>query len=96
MNKQSLRRKNNIGYVGNDGRTSTDFEDIIFVLNYRNAIRQELMDAPESVKLFLKDEFKTLLNVPYINEWISCHLEHAEQRRVNLIIGSLTEFVISL
>ena len=55
MNKQSLRRKNNIGYVSNDGRTSTDFEDIIFVLNYRNAIRQELMDAPESVKLFLKD-----------------------------------------
>ena len=80
---------------GNDGRTSTDFEDIVFVLNYRNAIWRELMDAPEIVKLFLKDEFKTLLNDKYIDEWISCHLEHAEQRRVNLIIGGLTNFVRS-
>ena len=81
--------------MGNDGRTSTDFEDIIiFVLNYRNAIWQELMDARGGVKLFLKNEFQTLLNDKYIDEWISCHLEHAEQRRVNFIIESLTKFII--
>ena len=81
--------------MSNGGITSTE-DIIIIVLNYRNVIWQELIDAPESVKLFLKDEFKSLLNDLYHCKWISCHLEHDEQIRVNMITGSLTEFVISL
>ena len=77
----------------NDGRSSTDFEDIIFVLNTRNAIWQDFQDAPKEVNEYLKNEFNQLLTHPYIDEWISVHLSYTEQRRVNFIIGSLTEFV---
>ena len=76
-----------------DGRSSTDFEDIIFVLNTRTPIWQDLQDAPKEVNEYLKNEFNQLLAHPYIDEWISVHLNYAEQRRVNFIIGSLTEFV---
>jgi predicted nucleotidyltransferase len=77
----------------NDGRSSTDFEDIIFVLNTRNTIWQDLQNAPKDVKEYLKNEFSQLLANPYFDEWVSVHLNYTEQRRVNFIIGSLTEFV---
>ena len=77
----------------NDGRFSTDFEDIVFVLNTRSTIWQNLQDAPKAINEYLKNEFTQLLAHPYIDEWISAHLNYTEQRRVNLIIGSLTEFV---
>jgi predicted nucleotidyltransferase len=79
----------------NDGRTSTDFEDIIFVLNTRSAIWQDLLDAPKDVNDYLKMEFNQLLANPYFDEWVSVHLNYTEQRRVNFIIGSIGEFVNS-
>jgi len=77
----------------NDGRMSSDFEDIVFVMNNRGAIWDEMKDSPENVKQFLKNEFGKLLQEPYIDEWISCHLSYNEQRRVAFIIGGLNEFV---
>jgi predicted nucleotidyltransferase len=77
----------------NDGRSSTDFEDIMFVLNARSAIWENLRDAPKEVNEYLKKEFSQLLAHPYIDEWISVHLNYNEQNRVNFIISSLTEFV---
>lgn len=77
----------------NDGRTSTDFEDIIFVLNYRNIIWKELMVADETVKRYLKDEFSKLLAGNYIDEWIAVHLDYNDQQRGDLIISRLKEFV---
>ncbi|MBX9782771.1 MAG: hypothetical protein K2X48_05670 [Chitinophagaceae bacterium] len=78
---------------GNDGRTSTDFEDIVFILNKRNSIWQELRNAPVNVKSFLKETFAQWLNEKYIDEWISCHIDFDEQRRVDFILQSLEEFV---
>lgn len=78
---------------GNDGRTSTDFEDIVFILNKRNSVWQELQLSTEKVKEYLKTSFKEWLNEKYIEEWISCHLDFDEQRRVDFIIHSLEEFV---
>jgi predicted nucleotidyltransferase len=80
----------------NDGRTSSDFEDIVFILNYRHAIWNELEQAPQNVQQYLKDSFKTLLDDIYLYEWISAHLDYSEQQRVNFIIGGLNNFVNSL
>lgn len=79
----------------NDGRTSSDFEDIVYVLNYRAAIWKELSEASNEIRSYLKHEFSKLLNKPFIYEWISCHLDFDEQRRVDFIIHSLEEFVNS-
>lgn len=75
-----------------DGRMSSDFEDIIFVLNNRNSIWEEMNKAPESVKHYLKEEFNKLLRHPYIEEWISSHLDYSEQKRVSFILGGMEQF----
>jgi predicted nucleotidyltransferase len=77
----------------NDGRWSSDFEDIVFVLNNRTTIWQELRQAEDNIASYLKDQFRILLENPYIDEWIAVHLEYNEQRRVRTIIGELTSFV---
>ena len=77
----------------NDGRTSTDFEDIVFVLNNRNTIWQDLQNAEAPVRKYLQEEFTTLLNTEYFNEWIAAHLNYNELSSVNFIIGNLTTFV---
>lgn len=76
----------------NDGRFSTDFEDIVFILNKRTAIWDELQLAPENVKQYLKESFSSLLSEKYFDEWISCHVDFDEQKRVDFILGSLYEF----
>jgi predicted nucleotidyltransferase len=77
----------------NEGRFSPDFEDIVHVLNNRETVWEEIKQADESVKRYLKSEFEKLLGQEYIGEWISVHLEFIEQKRVNLILGNMSEFV---
>ncbi len=76
-----------------DGRWSSDFEDIVYVLNNRNSIWEELQTADKEVKAYLKEQFRLLLENEYIGEWISVHLEQNEQRRLRMITGELTAFV---
>lgn len=78
---------------GGDGRWSSDFEDIVYVLNNRNSIWEELQAADAAVKAYLKEQFRLLLVNEYFGEWISVHLEQNEQRRLRMIIGELTTFV---
>lgn len=42
---------------GGDGRWSSDFEDIVYVLNNRNSIWEELQAADTTVKAYLKEQF---------------------------------------
>lgn len=76
-----------------DGRMSSDFEDIVYVLNNRSTIWEEMNAANEELKDYLKNEFSEWLANPYIDEWIGSNLEHSEQSRVRYIIGNLQEFV---
>jgi predicted nucleotidyltransferase len=59
----------------NDGRTSHDFEDIIYVLENRPEIWQELDAAGKDVKEYLISEFRGLVDNPNILEWIDCNVE---------------------
>lgn len=77
----------------NEGRFSSDFEDIVHVLNNRHLIWEEMNNANEVLKQYLKGEFSTLLDQKYIDEWISAHLEYSEQRRVGFMLGNLTDFI---
>ncbi len=77
----------------NDGRTSSDFEDIVYVLNNRTTIWEEMSNAPAPVILYLKKEFQKLVAQDNLYEWISANLEYSEQRRVNYILGGLIDFI---
>jgi len=78
---------------GGDGRWSSDFEDIVYILNNRNSIWEELKNADKEVKIWLKEQFHQLLENEYFGEWISVNLESNEQRRLRMITGELTTFV---
>jgi hypothetical protein len=77
----------------NDGRTSTDFEDIVYLLNNRRVIWQEFADTPTELKTYLQLELSHLLDNPYIDEWLSVHLDYSEQKRISYIMGGLLEFI---
>ena len=80
---------------GGDGRWSSDFEDIVYILNNRTTIWDELRAANEEASHYLKQEFGRLLANEYIDEWISVHLEHSEQARIRTILGELDAWVKS-
>jgi predicted nucleotidyltransferase len=78
-----------------DGRMSSDFEDIVFVLNNRNVIWDEMLEAPPMLRRYLKEEFKRLLKTNYFYEWVSAHLDFTDQKRVSFIVAGLEVFVES-
>ena len=75
-----------------DGRTSQDFEDIIFVLENRSSIWQEMMNADEKVKNYLRIEFTNLLRNPSHLEWIDGHVERGFLPATYSIIEELKKF----
>ncbi|MGO3654883.1 MAG: hypothetical protein ACTJFN_10990 [Sphingobacterium sp.] len=76
-----------------DGRTSTDFEDIVYFLNNRSTIWKELKNTEPHLKTYIVDSFRDLLNNKYIDEWISVHLEYTEQERQYFILDSMQDIV---
>ena len=70
---------------GTDPRTSTDFEDIVYVLDSRLNIVDEIRSAPIKVRDYLKEQLKHFLNDD-MSESISCHLSpfQSEERLVLL------------
>jgi predicted nucleotidyltransferase len=63
---------------GNDPRTSKDFEDIVYVLDNRLQIVDEIRQAPDDVQSYLKIELKEF-SKDEMNENLSCHLSPFSQ-----------------
>lgn len=78
-----------------DGRTSHDFEDIIYVLENRSTIWDELNNTTTEMKMYLVNEFRTLLENPGYFEWIDCHVERGSPPATYFIIDQLRKFVES-
>jgi predicted nucleotidyltransferase len=57
----------------NDGRTSTDFEDIIFLLENRSTIWEELNNAENTLSIYLNETFRKLMQNENFEEWVDCH-----------------------
>jgi len=77
-----------------DGRTSDDFEDIVFVLENRRSIWQEMKDISGDLKKYLLTEFTLLKDHPYIEEWIDCHVERSSSTPATYsIMDSMQEFI---
>ena len=75
-----------------DPRQSRDFEDIVYVLENRNAIWPELANCSAPLKSYLKDEFGKLLTQSGINEWIDSHIEFHSPPSTYMIIEELKMF----
>lgn len=57
-----------------DYRISHDFEDIIYVIDNRSTIIEEVRVADKRINDFLKSEFENILSTPYAEEILSAHL----------------------
>jgi len=78
---------------GGDGRLSHDFEDIIFVLENRIKIWEELEKSDKDVREYLRDEFSALLKNRYMREWVGSHVDRASvPPQTDLIIESIRKF----
>ncbi|HET6990101.1 MAG TPA: nucleotidyl transferase AbiEii/AbiGii toxin family protein [Bacteroidia bacterium] len=77
----------------NDGRTSQDFEDIVYVLENRESIWDEMNNANEGVKNYLRTEFLNLLKNQNHFEWIDGHAERGSPPATYFIIEELEKFV---
>ena len=76
---------------GDDPKTSKDFEDIVYVLDNRLDIVNEIKNSPEDVQLFLKSEFRELLK-DEMEEGISCHLSpFSQEERLMMLKDKLKE-----
>jgi predicted nucleotidyltransferase len=75
-----------------DGRTSQDFEDIIYVLENRGSIWVEMNASNQDVRNYLRSEFQALLNNPNHFEWIDGHVERGYPPASYHIIEALQKF----
>jgi predicted nucleotidyltransferase len=76
-----------------DGRTSQDFEDIVYVLENRTSIWEEIRGSREKLKGYLINEFKILLSNPNIYEWVDCHVDFSSPPSTDWILDEFQELV---
>ena len=74
---------------GNDGRTSSDFEDIVSVLERRKTVWTEINDAPADVRTYIREEFKKLMGNIFLEEWINAHIDFISPPSTYFIIENM-------
>lgn len=81
------------GRGGGDGRTSHDFEDIVYVLENRQSIWDELNNCSGEIRNYLIHEFKQLKSNSNFFEWIDCHVELGATPASYFILAEIDKFV---
>jgi len=76
-----------------DGRLSSDFEDIVYVLENRRTIWTEMSNAEPVLRDYLYSEFNKLKNNPHIEEWIASHSSSYSPPSVYFIMEDLEFFL---
>lgn len=77
-----------------DPRTSQDFEDIVYLLNYTSNLEKFILESNEEVQFFLKEAFSKILENPVLQEAIFGNLYFEDQtKRFNKIIVSLKNII---
>ena len=79
---------------GKDDYFTEDFEDIIYVIDNRNAIVEEITNAPEEIKDYIIEEFKNIWNSPKRDEILSIHLHPLMlEERFPVVIEKISQIV---
>jgi len=73
-----------------DPRTSHDFEDIVYLMNYTSNLERFILESNADVQFFLKEAFGKILETPVLQEAIIGNLYYEDQMiRFDKIILSL-------
>lgn len=79
----------------NDLYSSHDLEDIIFVLDSRDTIEEELINANEEVQKYLRREFGNLTKNSAFEEVLIGHVEQSDQTQRKERIKRILEKLIT-
>ena len=71
---------------------ASNFVAIIYVLENREVIWEEINNSSENLKIYLLTEFRHLLKNPNIFEWIDCHVERGSPPASYFIKEALERF----
>jgi predicted nucleotidyltransferase len=63
------------GRGNNDYRTSKDFEDLVYLLENVDDFEEQIQNAPEHLKAYLKEEFTPIINRSDFEEGLYAHLQ---------------------
>jgi predicted nucleotidyltransferase len=77
----------------NDGRTSTDFEDIVYVFENRRSVWNDMENVQIEVNKYLRNEFTNLMANPYFEDWIDAHCSYGSPPATYFIIEQLESFI---
>ena len=78
---------------GKDPRTSHDFEDIVYLLNYTSNFPKIISKAEKNVQEFLKKAFRRIIEDEGLQEAIIGNLYHEDQmNRFSLIMDKIKQF----
>lgn len=62
-------------------------DSVVFVLNYSGEFKQQFFDTTDTeLRFYLSDQFRALLNRPYIREEVSCSLTYGESEEADRIL----------
>jgi len=79
---------------GKDYRTSHDFEDVIYVLDNRTTIIDEIKSDNKEIQNYLKNEFETLVKNPSFEEIISSQIHPLLiEERLPLVIEKIEQII---
>ena len=79
---------------GGDYRTSHDFEDIIYVLDNRLHIVDEIDKDDPRIKAFLQTELQTIMNHTSSEEILSCHIHpFVIEGRLQILKEKITQII---
>ena len=77
-----------------DPRTSHDFEDIVYLLNYTSTLRLQVLNADIQVKAYLKECFNEITNSDILQEAVLGNLFYEEQQtRFQKILDDLKTII---
>ena len=79
-----------------DYRFSSDFEDIVYVLENNGDAQNLLADAPATVRDYLKKEFAILLDDKNLEEGLYAHLEPATAPQQIVAISELLQKIAGI
>jgi predicted nucleotidyltransferase len=79
---------------GKDHRTSHDFEDIIYIIDNRINVVDEIRSSDKKVRNFLNEEFSKIMKNPNLEEIISSQLNpHSINERYPIVIKNITDIL---
>lgn len=85
--------KNTARKDNNDGRMSSDFEDIMFLFEHRKSIWQEMRECDPALTSYLQNEFTRIAAHPAFEEWIDSHAGFGYPPATYVIINRIKEFI---